>query len=390
MRTIPLLWKSIIWIAITGYLCVLVFMTFNSMPNSPLSSPESTFYSKTAKNLNVTSVKTAFQSTNVTHPASSISYAAENEKVFPCDDHTPRRYNDQRGNYWVLYNYFQATKTFRCDKSVTYTTHAEWTFLDNLVPLLDRWQGPLSLALYSPGADFNDALKRIQYLRECEGSSLVKDFVTFHLFFRQGQVPPVNIPHNPELLPVNCTSLDESVKFGENLRTYRKEQGIPYPVNVARNIAREMATTHYVFPSDIELYPNPNLIPDFLDMIRLNDSMLQRPAPKVFVLPVFEVEANVTELPTNKHDLISMLQSGSAISFHKYICELCHRVPKYDEWLKAPMHPGLRAFHVGKRYGYQAHWEPFYIGTQFEPIYEERLTWEGRSDKMTQASFYRI
>lgn len=31
------------------------------------------------------------------------------------------------------------------------------------------------------------------------------------------------------------------------------------------------------------------------------------------------------------------------------------------------------------------HWEPLYIGTNDEPLYDERLSWEGKSDKMTQA-----
>ena len=41
-------------------------------------------------------------------------------------------------------------------------------------------------------------------------------------------------------------------------------------------------------------------------------------------------------------------------------------------------------FHVGKRYKPHHHWEPFFIGTDAEPGYDERLTWEGRGDKMTQ------
>ena len=48
-----------------------------------------------------------------------------------------------------------------------------------------------------------------------------------------------------------------------------------YPINVARNIARESANTHFVFPADIELYPSPGLIPDFLEMIRRNDQVIK-------------------------------------------------------------------------------------------------------------------
>ena len=29
-------------------------------------------------------------------------------------------------------------------------------------------------------------------------------------------------------------------------------------------------------------------------------------------------------------------------------------------------------------------WEPIYIGTNGDPFYDERLTWEGRKDKVTQ------
>ena len=39
---------------------------------------------------------------------------------------------------------------------------------------------------------------------------------------------------------------------------------------------------------------------------------------------------------------------------------------------------------VGKRHPPFHHWEPIYIGTNEEPTYDERLTWEGRSDKMVQ------
>ena len=38
---------------------------------------------------------------------------------------------------------------------------------------------------------------------------------------------------------------------------YRKSAGLRYPVNVGRNVARQSANTHFVFPSDVELYPTP-------------------------------------------------------------------------------------------------------------------------------------
>lgn len=59
-------------------------------------------------------------------------------ELLGCQDKSNRRRIAQRGDYWVLYNYVPARRWYRCDESITYTTHADFTFLDNLEPLLDR------------------------------------------------------------------------------------------------------------------------------------------------------------------------------------------------------------------------------------------------------------
>jgi len=78
-----------------------------------------------------------------------------------------------------------------------------------------------------------------------------------------------------------------------------------YPVNVGRNIAREAAATHYILPSDIELYPSPGVIPDFLDMIRRRDAAILHSNPKVFPLSIFELESDAP-IPENKTHLVSL------------------------------------------------------------------------------------
>ena len=40
---------------------------------------------------------------------------------------------------------------------------------------------------------------------------------------------------------------------------------------------------------------------------------------------------------------------------------------------------------TAKRTGKQHSWEPIFIGTNDDPLYDERLTWEGRGDKMSQS-----
>lgn len=71
-----------------------------------------------------------------------------------------------------------------------------------------------------------------------------------------------------------------------------KEKNLLYPVNVARNIARDAALTHYILPSDIELYPSPNFIPRFLNMVARNNKPLNSSKrPRVFPISIFEVDA---------------------------------------------------------------------------------------------------
>ena len=82
-----------------------------------------------------------------------------------CYEKDTRPRKAMRGGYWVLYNYIPGQLKLKCNETITYTTHCDHTFLDNVVPLLLRWQGPISIALYTPGSDYNDALKTVAYYR---------------------------------------------------------------------------------------------------------------------------------------------------------------------------------------------------------------------------------
>ena len=86
----------------------------------------------------------------------------------------------------------------------------------------------------------------------------------------------------------------------------------------------------------MELYPNPGLIPAFLEKIRRNETLTKWVRPRVFVTSVFEIEANTT-LPETKDELVQMLKNNTAVPFHNKICPECHSVPKSDEWMKAPV-----------------------------------------------------
>lgn len=150
---------------------------------------------------------------------------------------------------------------------------------------------------------------------------------------------------------------------------------------MARNIARETAQTHFVFSSDIELYPTRDFIRKFLEMIGRNGNLTEN---SVFVLPIFEIVSDQA-IPETKAELQNMIKNNTAFVFHKKLCLMCHRVPAGDKWLaQQETSDGLDIFISAKRTGIYKYWEPFYIGTNDDPLFDERLTWEGQSNKMTQ------
>ncbi|KAF2898982.1 hypothetical protein ILUMI_07193, partial [Ignelater luminosus] len=89
-------------------------------------------------------------------------------------------------------------------------------------------------------------------------------------------------------------------------------------------------------------------------------------------------------VPENKTALQQMIKSEKAFYFHKRLCMRCHRIPNGSEWLNLTESNDLDVFVTVKRHMKQVKWEAFYIGTNKDPLFDERLSWEGQSNKMTQ------
>lgn len=167
-------------------------------------------------------------------------------------------------------------KTFkpaRCVESITYTTHCDFTFLNNLVPLLERWNAPISIAVWTPASDFELALNSILFLRNCHARKfLVQQFTTFHIFF-EAEFLPKFIPRVFGDIEADflCPESEPFVNFPHE-KTFKVMNNLTYPVNVGRNLARDAALTHFVLASDIELYPSSGLVDGFLDMVWKNSN----------------------------------------------------------------------------------------------------------------------
>jgi len=201
----------------------------------------------------------------------------------------------------------------------------------------------VSLAVYTPGSDYRAALEAVHYWRQCSNTSLVADYVTFHFYFPTG-----HLPHHSFMSEefsanyrANCDQPPPNVDGDKTWVSYKARHKLTYPINVGRNVARQAATTHFVFASDIELYPSPGLIPKFLEMVRSQTNHHRNVTqgnlnPRVYVNTIFEMKKGQA-MPENKTALLAMLASGDAVPFHVNVCPACHLVPKYQEWKDMPV-----------------------------------------------------
>lgn len=263
------------------------------------------------------------------------------------------------GPYRVIYNVIKVSDTKASngpvtDFGVTYCTHATPEFLYHVVEIVRRWDGPVSLAVYAPCTDAGFSLAIMHQLCRClpEMSKLSVHMIfpiTHPPVFTSAAFPSSNVVKYPTF--TDCSAPEALI--GGKLKTFRQREGLTYPVNVGRNVARKAAQTSHVLVSDVELLPSRDLVSAFLSMllrfqkqhveghginINLNPPLpiMQESRMKnfVFVLPVFEVDEKESNVPSTKEELLELYTQNKAVYFHRWVCLHCQRFPGLQRWLQ--------------------------------------------------------
>ncbi|CAG0915900.1 unnamed protein product [Notodromas monacha] len=285
--------------------------------------------------------------------------------------------------YKVLKNYFGPSKSIvgvnskTNNDTVTFCTHATVNYLKFLVELTKRWRGPVSVAVYAPGEDFVLAVEIIVFLRACFPS--VRAYAAFHLFYDADLTPEMDLRLSFVNVSARCAVYENHF--------VSRPWSLAYPVNVARNVARAGARTKHVLVADVELMPSRDFVSKFANFMsreaRKNNAVMTA-NHRVFVLPVFEI-APGREIPETKKDLVAMINARTAFYFHSLVCPHCQRFPGISQWISSEKpSENIKVFTVARREGVFLRWEPIYIGTKKDPFFDERLTWDGLQDKMSQ------
>ena len=235
-------------------------------------------------------------------------------------------------DYRIIYNVLESSFTSNLSADVTYCTHATPEFLFNLVEILHRWQGPVSITAYVPSTDVSLVMCILNRLCSC-----LPDMsrVSLHFIFPKKFPPQLTSCLESLLEPKDCSIPNAVVK--KAIHTFRSSESLTYPVNVARNVARRQAQTTFLLVSDVELFPSKNLVVNFIKMV----TSLQKKSgvgleacinKLVYVLPVFEVQYNEI-IPDVKSKLLQLYAQSQAFYFHRWVCSHCQRFPGLQRWL---------------------------------------------------------
>ncbi|XP_071548727.1 beta-1,4-glucuronyltransferase 1-like [Panulirus ornatus] len=247
---------------------------------------------------------------------------------------------------------------------LTLVTQCSFARLHRLPLLAKHWQGPISIAVFALSGEVQAVVQTFHLLRQCYPG--IKENVTFSLIF------PLNSPTSPHLTPTSNTTPCEKI-FSEIDQVNYDIKGIQYPANLLRNSARKATITPLMMVIDIDIVPSSGLHDAFVSYANEKNLFGENSGEEktVWVVPIYEIKESAG-IPKTKQDLLKMRENGTARPFYQETCLNCQRYTNYEAWEKS--REG-RVGYVEPLYEvlWKAVWEPFYIGRNNIPLYDERF-----------------
>ncbi len=199
---------------------------------------------------------------------------------------------------------------------VTLVTQMSMDRLNMLEPLCKHWNGPLSISLYASDSDLNQLDSLIA------SSVFLKKFkkLALHIVFKRGKY---------------------------------------YPVNVLRNVALRASSTPYVFLSDIDFLPKLDLYQYAKQAVGVLGGNR-----RALIVPAFESLLYKVKFPSNKSELISMLNNKQVFTFRYHVWAEGHAATNFEHWKIAK-----RPYKVS----WEENFEPYIIVRKNVTLYDQRF-----------------
>lgn len=258
----------------------------------------------------------------------------------PCADFRRERWIVRRVfPFYLRYSYESPRE--RQQHDVTLVAQMSMDRLHMLSALCEQWAGPLSIALYASDADLRVLLAHVH------ASPALRDHgaggrLGLHVVAKAGAL---------------------------------------YPVNHLRNVALSYARTPYVYLSDIDFMPMPGLYYYTMEAVRVLLGADDAAGRRALIVPAFEsLLFHRTDLPSNKSQLISMLDAGKLFTFRYHVWRQGHAPTNFQHWRGAGRPYRIR---------WEEDFEPYVVVSRNVTRYDERFVgfgWNKMSHAMELAS----
>ncbi|XP_029469553.1 beta-1,4-glucuronyltransferase 1 [Rhinatrema bivittatum] len=283
---------------------------------------------------------------------------------------------DASGQYRLYRNLVRAASQAEEDappqqqRELVLATHATLNNLHYLRGLVERWRGPLSLALFAPSPE-EVRLATLAIYALTTLCMPVRELVSFHLVCHSGDLasfPELEDRGEFARLRSCAEAFGKVANTSATQRNYALGTNISYPNNLLRNVARMAAAARFVLVTDMDMLPSEGLRPAFL---ALAAGRREEPGGEqaVFAVPAFEIR-HARKVPVDKAELLQLYQVGEIRPFYEELCPRCQAPTNYSHWLNLPAEPSLR---IAYTVAWKDPWEPFYIGPRSVPAYDERF-----------------
>ena len=220
------------------------------------------------------------------------------------------RFQIQMHGYQCLVHTLQARKfTPSSTNDVTWVTQFTTDRLNIFRQMLERWSGPVSVALYTQNLEAD--------LREI---APFRDRVDFHLV--------------------------------------GASQGL-YPVNTLRNVALDNSRTDFVILADVDFVPSAGIH----EYVIRNLAEWGKDTKKLYVFPAFEIDGTKQDVPTDKAALKAMGARIHQVHNDKGR-DIAHKYTDYARWADA-----AEPYAVDYKFPY----EPYFLAPRTIPRYDVRF-----------------
>jgi len=191
--------------------------------------------------------------------------------------------------------------------------------LHMVVPLLARWSGPVSLALYLTDPE---AQQFVDFY-ESSPSLTARCNVGYHVVYKEGGY---------------------------------------YPINFLRNLALDNVQTDFVFLSDIDFLPSEHMVDS---LATSTHNLLTNHPKRALVVPAFETQRyKLHQFPTSKAEVVKRLDLGELFTFRYHDWAPGHEATNFLRWRSSTQPYTVR---------WKEHFEPYIVVARGVVRYDTRF-----------------